>query len=83
VGQPFVEHAMGRRLADVARRVEVRLADLQVDDVATGRFQRTGARGRLEGCLGADPVHAAGELHGLLMPPAAGGVGAECSDSPQ
>ena len=34
VGQPLIQHASGRRLADVAGRVEVRLADLQVDDVA-------------------------------------------------
>ena len=59
----LVEQGVARGLADVARGVEVGLTDLQVDHVTAGRLQRPGARGGLEGGLGADPLHAAGKLH--------------------
>jgi len=42
-------------LDDVGGRVEVRLADLQVDDLAARRFERPGSRQDLERRLGAEP----------------------------
>ena len=59
VRRALVQQRPGRGLGDVARRVEVGLADLQVDHVAAGRLERTGARGGLEGGLRPDPLHAA------------------------
>ena len=63
VGRPGVERSLGR-LADVRRRVEIGLADLQVDDRATLRLERAGAGGDLEGALGAEGAHPGGETHG-------------------
>ena len=60
----LVEQRACGRLADVGRRVEVGLADLEVDDVAAGGLERPGAGGGLEGGLGPDRRHAPGELHG-------------------
>ena len=59
VRRSLVQERARRRLGDVARRVEVGLADLQVDHVAAGRLERAGARGGLEGGLRPDPLHAA------------------------
>ena len=59
VRRSLVQQRPRRGLGDVARRVEVGLADLQVDHVAAGRLERTGARGGLEGGLRPDPLHAA------------------------
>ena len=55
----LVERALGR-VADVDRRVEVGLADLEVDHVVALRLPRAGAGRRLEGSLGADADHALG-----------------------
>jgi len=55
VGHPLVEQAAGRRLADVARRVEVGLADLEMDDVPAGRLEGACPSGGFEGGLGPDP----------------------------
>ena len=46
------------------RRVEVGLADLEVDDVPPGRLERAGAGGRLERGLGPEAGHSVGESHG-------------------
>ena len=62
VGPAVVERLLGR-VADVHRRVEVGLADLEVDDVVTLRLPRAGARRSLERGLGADADHALRELH--------------------
>src|SRR2546423_1552530 len=43
-----------RRLGDVVGRGEVRLADLEVDDVAAGRLQAPGPSQHLEGAFGPD-----------------------------
>src|SRR5438876_778314 len=48
---------------DVARRGEIRLADLEMNDVPASRFERTGAHQHLEGGLCADAGHACGEFH--------------------
>ena len=62
-----VRLAVGPGLAagvdDVARRREVGLADLQVDDAAPRRLQRLRASEHLEGGFGAQAVEAVGELH--------------------
>ena len=63
VGPAVVERPL-RRFADVGRRVEIGLADLEVDDAPTGGLERPGAGRGLEGGLGADRRHAPGELHG-------------------
>ena len=49
---------------DVRRRVEVRLADLEVDHVAARRLERAGAGGRFEGGFGPEAGHPVGESHG-------------------
>jgi hypothetical protein len=56
VGRPRVERPLGR-LADVRRGVEVRLADLEVDDGLPLALQRARPRQHLEGGLGAQPSH--------------------------
>ncbi len=62
-----VRLAVGPGLAagvdDVARRREVGLADLQVDDAAARRLERLGAREHLEGGFRTQAVEAVGELH--------------------
>jgi hypothetical protein len=45
-----------------SRRVEVGLADLQVHDVAALGLERAGRRQHLEGRLGPEAGHAAGEV---------------------
>ena len=57
-----------RGLPDVGRRVEVGLAELEVDDRAALRLERAGAGGHLEGALGADGVHPGRDPHGLRPP---------------
>ncbi len=52
-----------RRPPDVIRRVEVGLADLEVDDVAALRFQRSGSGEHLEGGFGSQSLHARCEVH--------------------
>jgi hypothetical protein len=69
VGEAFLERLLAG-LDDVARRVEVRLADLQVDDLASGGLDGLGAGQHLEGGLGAEPGHAVGEgdsCHGPMI----------------
>ena len=56
VGGPRVERPLGR-VADVRRRVEVRLADLQVHDRLALALERPRPRQHLEGGLGAEPPH--------------------------
>ena len=56
VRRPVVERALRRR-PDVGGGVEVGLADLEVDDRAALGLERAGARGDLEGALGADGLH--------------------------
>ena len=62
-----VRLAVGPGLAagvdDVARRREVGLADLQVDDPPARRLQRLRAREHLEGGFRTQAVEAVGELH--------------------
>ena len=62
-----VERRLGR-LADVGRRVEVGLADLEVDDRAALGLERAGAGGHLERALGADRAHPCRDPHGLRPP---------------
>ncbi len=59
VGGALVEGLLGR-LAHVGRRIEVRLADLEVDDRSALGLERPGAGADLEGALGADGAHAGG-----------------------
>jgi len=60
VGESLLE-GLGRRLADEARRVEVGLADLEVDDLLAGGLERAGARQHFEGGFGSETAHALGE----------------------
>ena len=53
----------GQRLDDVGGRVEVGLADLQVDDAASLRFQFAGLHQNIKSRLHANPAHARCELH--------------------
>jgi hypothetical protein len=69
VGPAGVERPLGR-LADIGWRVEVGLADLQVDDLAARGLQGTRARRRLERCLGADVDDAVGQAHPCMLAPA-------------
>jgi len=54
MGITFVERLLGR-VADVDRRFEIRLADLQVNDLAALRLQRPGAGQDLERRLRSQP----------------------------
>jgi len=54
-------------LDDVGRRVEIRLADFQVDDVSSLSFQGFGTRQYLEGGLCAKPAHPLCKLHRLTI----------------
>ena len=49
------------RRDDGPRRVEIRFADLEVNDVAALRFESARTREDLECCLGAEPPHPARE----------------------
>src|SRR5205823_2866954 len=74
-GDPRVRRVMGRalvegplrRLADVRRRVEIGLADLEMDDVAALRLEGPRPGGNLECGLGADHAHALGDPHVELL----------------
>ena len=63
VGRPAVERPLGR-LADVGRRVEVGLADLEVDDLLALPLEGLRARQDLEGRFRAEPRHPIREVHG-------------------
>src|SRR5882724_11682067 len=63
VGRPAVERPL-RRLADVGRRVEVRLSDLEVDDLLALPLEGLRARQDLEGRFRAEPRHPIREVHG-------------------
>ena len=52
---------LGGRLADMGRRVEIGLADLEVDDVPALALEHFGLREDAEGCLRAEPFEARGE----------------------
>src|SRR5262249_13417180 len=58
----FVECAL-RRLADVDRSVEIRFADLEVDDLLALALERLRARQDLERGFGAEPGHAVSDVH--------------------
>ena len=62
MGRASIEGPLGR-FADVRRRVEVGLADLQVNDRSTGCLEGPGSGGGLEGRLGPDPIHSCCEPH--------------------
>ena len=49
------------RIDDVARRIEIRLADLEMNDVAAFCLQRSRFRQYFEGGLGAETRHALGQ----------------------
>ena len=63
VGRALVERPLGR-LADVGRRVEIGLADLEVDDRPALGLERAGAGADLERALGADRAHPGGDACG-------------------
>ena len=67
VRRACVERRLGRR-ADVGRRVEIGLAELEMDDRPSLRLERAGAGRHLEGALGADGVHPCRDAHGLRPP---------------
>ena len=54
-------------LLDVRRRVEVRLADLEVDDVAARALERLRAREDFEGRLRAEAQHPRRDVHGIPL----------------
>src|SRR5262249_45172658 len=60
----LVEGALGG-VADVTGCVEVRLTDLEVDDLATRALQRLGPRENLERGFRPEPRHARGDVHGI------------------
>src|SRR5690349_9169020 len=62
-----VERPLGR-LAGLGGRVEVRLADLEMDDVAALRLEGSRPGGDLERGLGADVAHPFGDAHLRLRP---------------
>jgi hypothetical protein len=61
---PFVERALAC-LDDVRWRWEIGLADFQVDDASTLRFEGARAGEHLEGGLRPNPGHAISELHAI------------------
>jgi hypothetical protein len=67
VMRPALLECLGRRLADELRRVEVGLADLEVNDLAAGRLERARTREHLERGLGSQTAHAVCERHPLLL----------------
>src|SRR5438876_1936556 len=62
VGRPRVEGALGG-VADVLGRVEVGLADLEVNDLLALSFERLGPRQDLEGRLRSEPRHPVRDDH--------------------
>src|SRR6185436_9484505 len=70
---PFIERLL-RRLLHVRRRREVRLPDLEMDDVLALGLERTRLLQHLEGGLDPDSRHSFCQLHNasISRPPAAG-----------
>ena len=64
VGVPAVAQCLAAGLDDVLGRLEVRRTDAEVHDGASLGLQLLGSREHLEGGLGAELVHALGELQG-------------------
>ena len=64
VGRTRVERGLGRS-PDVGRGIEVRLADLEVDDRAAFGLERARPGRDLERALGADRAHPGGDAHGV------------------
>src|SRR4029453_12418447 len=60
MGEAFVQ-SVGRRVNDVARGIEIGLADLEMDDVAACCLQRSRLHQHFESGLGAETRHALGE----------------------
>ncbi len=60
MGEPLVQ-GVASRLDDVAWRIEIGLPDLEVDDIAALRFQRSRLHQHFESGLGAETRHAFGE----------------------
>ena len=57
-------HAGGH---DVLRRIEVGLADFQVDDFPALGFQSAGFRQHLKGAFSPQTAHASGDRHGVMF----------------
>jgi hypothetical protein len=62
VGRAGVERLL-RRFLDMCGRVEIGLADLQVDDLASGALELARAGQYLERRLGSEPGHSWGDVH--------------------
>ncbi len=58
-----VLHRLVCGIDDVVRRLEVGLADLEVDDIAALFLKLAGPRQHLKRCLGAKPAHSLREFH--------------------
>jgi len=67
VGRVAVLDGLDARLRDVVERGDVRLADLQVDDVAALRFQRLRARQHMISAFRLQIANTIGEFHGHLQ----------------
>jgi hypothetical protein len=65
VGPSFMKR-VDSRLDDVGGRVEVGLADFQVNDFFALLFERAGAVQNFKGGFGAEPRHAAGQTQFVL-----------------
>ena len=63
MGPAIVEGPLGRG-ADVRRRIEIGLADLEVDHMPPGLLERTSAGSGLEGGFGSKAGHPVGQTHG-------------------
>ena len=66
---PALADGVGAGLDHVRGRVEIWFTDLQVDDVASLRFQRAGSDQHLERCLRSEALHSRCELHHSLLLP--------------
>ena len=60
--------ASRRRVDDVGRRIEIRLPDLEMDDVAALRFQRSRLHQDFESRLRAETRHAPGKTQRKHVP---------------
>ncbi len=67
VVRPALLQGLRRGVADVLRRIEVGLADLEVDDLPSLRLERPSPRQHFEGGFGPQPAHALRESH--VFPP--------------
>ena len=63
VVRPAVAQGVDAGLDDVGGRVEVGLADLEVDDVAPLRLERAGADQDFKRGFGPEPLHSGRESH--------------------